>query len=661
VDSILKVVPHGENIAGNVIQTKQVVRMLERLEDRLVGEGMKWQEVSLLVLFDSKAAPSDKDQHDSNESIKAGIEQFCGGRDWHPPLIGSSVYSSFFRHGEDSDPEIGDGLLFVACASAVLPKIPVAYEITEHDADRRYAGKRALEQGVQLVRQQMHDVLSVDVPAMTVTKSSIGLIFTTGSGHIEAQEEIDFKDCYAVGQELLKAAGEHDAELYGGCATNRTQGQVQCLYYSEEIGGRTHYRCTYRHGAVLAFLPYTLARPHLMHPYRRVEKIGRLDIEFHERDQYADGRYFYVRRINGRAPIEFLADYWKYTEDDLIRMTDEKTSIPSEPDAHYVTIASSLNRFDNNAWPNVPIWLDREGDEILLRLVRAEADDGNYYLMEMKPEYLHRNAEDLITELRTSVSNEASLISFLCESRKYVLNKNNSNADAETMLAGAPEGGALVGVYINGEYSTGATTSIGYHNYSQISAIIPRRPIRSLPDDVNRARASSSLRIFMCHASRDKSTVREIAEILEEQLPGATRWIDEKALGAGDHLSSGIRSAIGEIDQFFVAFISDRSVSSDWVKRELAWAFEEEDRQNRVVVLPVVLDDTGGSVLEELRESWTPDLVRLLDEKVRLTIHDFTDTEISAKARLLADQIKALLVKREEEDGGPAFPSHPAR
>jgi hypothetical protein len=635
--------------------------MLERLEESLGKADLKWKDVSLLLLFDSKAAQSDKDQHDSNESVKAGIELFCADRSWHPPLMGSSVYCSFFQQAAQSDPEIRDGLLFVACASAVLPKIPVSYEITDHDSDRRFAGKRALEQGVRLVRQQMQDVLSLDVPAMTVTKSSIGFILTTGSGHIEEQEEIDFKDCYAVGQELLKAAGEHDAELYGGCATNRTPEQMQCLYYSEEIGGRTHYRCTYRHGAVLAFLPYTLARPHLMHPYRRVEKMDRLNIEFHGREQYADGRYFYIRRINGQAPVQFLANYWKYSEEDLVQMTDKKTSIPSEPDAHYVTIASSLNRFDSNAWPNVPIWLDREGDEIILRLVRAEADDGNYYLMEMKPEYLHRNAEDLITELRTSVSNEASLISFLCESRKYVLNQVDSNAEAETMLAGAPEDGALIGIYINGEYSTGATTSIGYHNYSQISAIIPRRPIRSLPDDVNRARSSSSLRVFMCHASRDKSTVREIAAVLEEQLPGATRWIDEEALGAGEHLTSGIKSAIGQKDQFFVAFISDRSVASEWVKKELAWAFEEEEVQKRVVVLPIVLDDTGGTVLDELRNSWTPDLVRLLDDKVRLTVHDFTDIEIATKARVLADQIKTLLEKREEEDDGPAFPSHPAR
>ncbi len=80
MDSILTLVPYGENLAGTVVQTRQVIQTLEKLEAGLVEGGMKWQDVSLLILFDSKAAPSDKDQHDSNESIRAGIEQFCASR-----------------------------------------------------------------------------------------------------------------------------------------------------------------------------------------------------------------------------------------------------------------------------------------------------------------------------------------------------------------------------------------------------------------------------------------------------------------------------------------------------------------------------------------------------------------------------------------------------
>jgi hypothetical protein len=358
-----------------------------------------------------------------------------------------------------------------------------------------------------------------------------------------------------------------------------------------------------------------------------------------------------VRLINDRPPVEFLSDYWDYTVTELERMADEHTAIPSKPRAHLVTIASSLNRFDDNAWPNVPIWLDREENEILLRLVRAEADDGNYYLMELKPEYLVDNARDLMASVTTNFSDETSLLAFLCESRKYVLDSIGSNAEAEAMLAAAPADGSVIGIYINGEYSTGAPSSIGYHNYSQISAIIPRRPITSLPVNIAQARRTSSIEIFLCHAGRDKPTVRQFADVLEQEIPGAVRWIDEHQLLTGDELVREIQKAIGKEDQFFVPFLSDRSAESEWVQRELDWALEHERESGRTVVLPVVLDDRG-EVLEKLRATWKASTVEHLDGKLQLHVYDFTEDEINSKARLLASHIKERL---RRTDGDAPF------
>jgi TIR domain len=664
MDSILKLVPYGENVVGEVVATSQVIRILERLEESLERESLHWSDVSLLILVDSKRADWDKHQFDTAESIKRGIEQFSGERSWYPSLIGASVFTSFFRFHDQSDPEIHDGLLFVACASAVLPKIPVAYEITQHRNDRRFAGARALGEAMEAFRRKTQETLGVEIPSLAVAESSAGLIFTTGSGHIELERDagrmdrdpqgtavrpkqfVDFKDCYAVGQELLRAARESSAQLFGGCATNRTPNQLQCLYYSEEIGARTHYRSTYRHGAVVAFLPYARAQPHLRHPYRHT-KVAKLDIEFHERDKYADGRYFYVRKINGRPPIEFLADYWDYSVEQLEQMADDGIPIPSKPGAHLVTIASSLNRYDENAWPNVPIWLDREGDEILLRLVRAEADDGNYYLMELKPEYLADNARDLMSAVRASFSGDASVVSFLCESRKYVLNDIKSNAEAETMLAEAPAFGALIGIYLNGEYSTGAPASIGYHNYSQIGAIIWRRPLTSLPTDISEARRASSLKIFLCHASRDKSTVREFADVLEQELPGAAQLLDEDQLLVGDLLEREIEATIRGNANFFVPFLSDRSVDSEWVQKELRWAVETEIERERTFVLPVILDDRAGVVMDALSATWDAALVAHLEARLQLHVHDFTRDEITQKAKLLASHIRRRISERD--------------
>jgi TIR domain len=662
MDTVLKVVPHGRNLSGDIIGTEQVLELLDGLEGRLTDQALSWADVSLLVLFDCKIAESDRIQHESCDSVRGGLGLFASKRNWHPPLIGTSVFGSFYAHAGAEQPEIDDGLLFVAVCSKVIDRVPVSFEITKEPGDRRMAGRRVLEDNIREVRQRLKDTLELDVPPRTVTDQSSGLIFTTGSGHIESKEFIDFKDCYAVGQELLASARDFGAHLFGGCSSNRTPAQSQCLYFSEDIGGLTHYRYTFRHAAVMAFLPFVRAETHLRHPYRHT-KTGRLDIEFHDRDAYAEGRYFYIKRINGEAPVEFLSKYWDYTADELREMCANHTAIPSEPGAHLVTIASSLNRFDENAWPNVPIWLDQEGEDILLRLVRAEADDGNYYLMELKPEYLSDNASDLMAALTTGYAEDTGLLAFLCESRKYVLDAERSNAEAETMLAAAPPTGALVGVYINGEYSTGAVGSIGYHNYSQIGAILQRRERRSLPGDLLEAldvrNKAGSLEVFLSHASPDKQTAEYFADILEQELPGCTRWLDSEKLKVGDHLKSSIKAAIGADGQAFVVFISPVSITRAWVKDELAWALEQERKQDTHFIFPVVLG--GEEVMEQLRALWPKKLVKYLDGKLRLHIHDYTREEIATRARTLAGTLRNWDDGREPPSG-PFMPfSGPGR
>jgi len=657
MDSILELVPFGGNLSGDTVTPRQVVSVLEGLEGALADQALRWSDVSLLVLADSTKAESDRHQHECSNAITAGITQFCTERSWFPPLIGTSVLGSFFRHGEREEAKINTGLQFIACVSAVLPKLPVAYEVTSDEAERKYAGERVLSEGIRAFREQHEDYLGIDVPSLTVTESSIGLIFTTGSGHIESKEFIDFKECYAVGQELLRAANDQGAQLFGGCASNRTEHQLQCLYYSEEIGAVTHYQSTFRHGAVLTFLPYTRVQAHLRHPYRPL-KTSKLDIEWHPRDRYAEGLNFYVRQINGQAPIEFLAGYWDYSVEDLETMADEHTAIPSKPKAHLVTIASSLNRHDENTWPNVPIWLDREDEETLLRLVRAEAEDGNFYLMELKPESLADNARDLMTSVATNFNRETSLISFLCESRKYVLDSIKSNAEAATMLAKAPTDGATVGIYLNGEYSTGAPRSIGYHNYSQISAIVPRRSKSNLPADVLGAivrRISEEMepvRLFMCHEKSDSPTVRFFADLIAEELPGSVTWIDEDELLTGDDLKQRIRQAIESENEFFVPFLSDRSVESDWVKTEMAWAFKQERKLDRTLILPVVLGDRNR-VIESLRQSWNRKKVDQIDAKLQLHVHDYTKDEMETKARRLASDVKRRMKRRQQDENAP--------
>lgn len=643
-------VPYGEDIPGTIIQMQQVITLLERFEAHLGHVQVHWRNVGLIVLVNSKITTSAAAQAESDHNIRDGMQEFCAMRGWSPSLIGATAVGSFFHSGDKANSDIRDGLMFMAVMSSVLERIPVAHEITAQEMERRYAGSRVLAKALRLHATKMRAELDLDTHQGVIAETSTGLVFTSGTGHTEHRDQvIDFKDCYAVGQELLDAADVLNAQLVGGCASNRSQAQLQCLYYSTEIAGRVQYRYTYQHAALLAFLPFARAQLLLQHPYKRIEDQKKLKLKFHEHDQYAEGRYFYIEEINGRAPIEFLTEVWGFNREQLDQMVANHTAIPRTPQAHLVTFASSLSKYDKMIWPNVPIWLDRVAGKVMLRLVRAEAEDSNYYLMEMRHNYIRENAQRLMDAVESSHGDNVNTLAFLCESRKYVLSDEGSNAEAEEMLSRAHRRGPVVGIYLNGEYSTGARQSIGYHNYSQIGVLLASRPISQLPREVAESLRQSGSQIFICHGKRDKPAVREFINHVESFIPGTTHWLDEQNLKAGDAFETAIRQAIGRKDQFFLAFLSDRSIASPWVQRELRWAIAEQSKHGRTMIIPVILDDRGDRVLKELRDTWGQDLVDYLRKHVHVKITDFTEEEFRNKARNVADAMAEWLRERPSD------------
>jgi hypothetical protein len=72
--------------------------------------------------------------------------------------------------------------------------------------------------------------------------------------------------------------------------------------------------------------------------------------------------------------------------------------------------------------------------------------------------------------------------------------------------------------------------------------------------------------VFLCHSSEDKPFVRRLASQLSSK--GIKVWLDEAEINIGDSLSEKIGSAINEMS-YFVIILSDHSISSQWVKREL--------------------------------------------------------------------------------------------
>lgn len=95
--------------------------------------------------------------------------------------------------------------------------------------------------------------------------------------------------------------------------------------------------------------------------------------------------------------------------------------------------------------------------------------------------------------------------------------------------------------------------------------------------------------IFLSHNHNDKPFVRELASYLRDY--GIDVWVDEAEMKIGDSLIEKVGEALNE-NAFVGVVISRHSVNSSWVEKELQIALQREIREKRVVVLPILIDDS---------------------------------------------------------------------
>jgi TIR domain len=95
-------------------------------------------------------------------------------------------------------------------------------------------------------------------------------------------------------------------------------------------------------------------------------------------------------------------------------------------------------------------------------------------------------------------------------------------------------------------------------------------------------------RVFLCHSSSDKRVVLRLAGDLETS--GAEVWIADWEIRAGDSLTEKINAGIEKCDVFIV-FVSEQSMNSEWVQRELNAGLVKRIQRNARLI-PVRLDQT---------------------------------------------------------------------
>ena len=108
---------------------------------------------------------------------------------------------------------------------------------------------------------------------------------------------------------------------------------------------------------------------------------------------------------------------------------------------------------------------------------------------------------------------------------------------------------------------------------------------------------------FISYSSKDY----EIAERLYLDLlnKGIKCWFAPEDLKIGERLRLALDEAIRIHDKLMV-LLSENSVGSQWVEKEVETAFERERKESRVVLFPIRLDDT----IMNTDQPWAADIRR---------------------------------------------------
>jgi hypothetical protein len=129
---------------------------------------------------------------------------------------------------------------------------------------------------------------------------------------------------------------------------------------------------------------------------------------------------------------------------------------------------------------------------------------------------------------------------------------------------------------------------------------------------------------FLSHSSKDKAFVRKLAADLVAN--GVKVWIDEQRILVGDSIPEKVAQGLAESD-FFLIVVSENSVGSSWVKKELSNALIHEIERRNVTVLPIKIDD--ATMPESIRDKRYADFQGSYDEGLKGLIESIKAREVT--------------------------------
>jgi uncharacterized protein YjbI with pentapeptide repeats len=158
---------------------------------------------------------------------------------------------------------------------------------------------------------------------------------------------------------------------------------------------------------------------------------------------------------------------------------------------------------------------------------------------------------------------------------------------------------------------------------------LPEEYIVQIPALVSAMQPIQFYSCFISYSSRDEQLAQRLYADLQSK--GVRCWFAPEDLKIGERFRRRIDEVIRVHDKLLL-IISEHSVASSWVEKEVETAMESEDDHHRTVLFPVRLDDS----VMEIKEGWPADVrrTRHIGDFRRWKEHDEYQ---KAFARLLAD------------------------
>jgi hypothetical protein len=155
-------------------------------------------------------------------------------------------------------------------------------------------------------------------------------------------------------------------------------------------------------------------------------------------------------------------------------------------------------------------------------------------------------------------------------------------------------------------------STIGIDTIYRSQGKIPEAFLRGagVPDDFivyMRSLVASPIEFYSCfisHSGKDKKFAERLHADL--QMKGVRCWFAHEHMKIGDEIRPRIDESIRHYDKLLIV-LSENSINSNWVQKEVETAFEKEQRQNKPVLFPIRLDDS----VMQTDEAWAADIRRM--------------------------------------------------